>query len=413
MNVHFDIELKNWQKDAMDLFDTYVHDIIVVKSPRQRGKSFLITFYCIKFGLQKRNQMIYFLTVSFKQADKVFNEMKQSIEGGPFIKKIDNGSLTISFTNGSKIQFLSAEQNEERLQGFTANLLIFDETAYVPDDIFFTCLPYTNATKGQVICVSTPRFKTGAFYDLFMDGLDDTINDVHSLDVCNYDTSDMISESRLAYYRKTLPRIKYKMFYDGEFVDGDGEVFQEFGKCIGTPTQKDYNDEVTIGIDWGAATGNDSTVMTAITNNNVVLGIKGFNDIGPTETIDQIIEFSKLFKTKKIIVEKNSIGNVYYDMLKKKAKSLNLNYIIEAFNTTNDSKLNQVENLQVLFENKLIIIPNNEELIKQLSNYERTITKNGKQVFNAAKNGHDDYVMSLMLATWAVKKGNKKTQFLK
>lgn len=413
MNINFEIQLKDWQKDAVEMLDQYKHDMIIIKSPRQRGKSFLLTFYCLKYALENNNSKIFFLSVSFKQCQKVFDAMKEPIENSPIIRKIDNGALSISFINKSTIQFISAEQKEDKLQGFTANLLVIDEAAYIATDIIMTCLPYLNATRGQLLTVSTPRFKTGTFYDLFMDGLDKEIQDVHSLDICNYDTSDMISESRLAYYRKTLPRIKYKMFYDGEFVDGDGEVFQEFGKCIGTPTQKDYNDEVTIGIDWGAATGNDSTVMTAITNNNVVLGIKGFNDIGPTETIDQIIEFSKLFKTKKIIVEKNSIGNVYYDMLKKKAKSLNLNYIIEAFNTTNDSKLNQVENLQVLFENKLIIIPNNEELIKQLSNYERTITKNGKQVFNAAKNGHDDYVMSLMLATWAVKKGNKKTQFLK
>ncbi|MBQ0112017.1 MAG: hypothetical protein KBT03_02700 [Bacteroidales bacterium] len=55
--------------------------------------------------------------------------------------------------------------------------------------------------------------------------MNENIPDVHSLDVCEYDTSDMISETRLAYYRKTLPSMKYKMFYMGEFVDGEGEVF--------------------------------------------------------------------------------------------------------------------------------------------------------------------------------------------
>lgn len=411
MNINFDIELKQWQKDALQMFEKYKHDICVIKSPRQRGKSFLITIYCIKFALENKNAKIYFLTVSFKQASKVFEEMKQSIDNAPFIKKIDNGALSITFTNGAKIQFISAEQSEERLQGFTADLLIVDEHAYIPDDIYFTCLPYTNATGGGVICVSTPRFKQGAFYDIFMDGLDDNVEDVHSLDVCDYDTSDMISESRLAYYRKTLPKIKYQMFYLGEFIDGEGEVFSDFGQCIGTPTEDDYKDEVTIGIDWGAATGNDSTVMTAITKNNVVLGIKGFNDIGSTDAIEQIVKFAEQFNVKKIVVEKNSIGNVYFDLLKKRVKQLGKNWVIEAFTTTNDTKLNQVELLQVLFQNKQIVIPNNDELIKQLSLYERTVSKTGKQVFNAAKGGHDDYCISLMLATWAVRKTRHKTSF--
>lgn len=411
MNINFDIELKEWQKDALCMFDTYTHDICVVKSPRQRGKSFLITFYCIKFALQNKNQQIYFLTVSFKQAQKVFDEMKKVIDGAPFVQKLDNGVLSIRFINGSFIQFLSAEQSEERLQGFSAELLVVDEAAYVPDDIFFTVLPYTNATRGQIICVSTPRFKTGAFYDLFEDGLNESVTDVHTLDVCDYDTSDMISETRLAYYRKTLPKIKYQMFYIGDFVNGDGEVFQDFGQCIGSPTDEDYLAEAYAGIDWGAATGNDSTVITVITKNNVVLGIKGFNDISPVESIQEIIRFLQQFNIKKVLVEKNSIGNVYYSMLKNEAKKSGKLWNIEAFNTTNDSKLNQVEYLQVLFENKQIVIPNIEELTKQLSNYERTVSKTGKQVFNAAKNGHDDYVISLMLASWAAKTNKPKVSF--
>lgn len=412
MNVNFNINLKDWQQDALELFDTYRHDMIIIKSPRQRGKSYLITFYCIKYALENKYSSIFFLSVSFKQCTKVFEEMKKYIEDTPVIQKIDNGALNIRFINGSSIQFISAEQSEERLQGFTADLLIIDECSYIPDDIFFTCLPYTNATHGQVICVSTPRFKTGAFYNLFTDGLNDEVEDVHALDVCEYDTSDMISETRLAYYRKTLPKIKYKMFYLGEFIDGDGEVFQDFGQCIGTPTEEDYNIESCVGIDWGTGTGNDSTVVTVINKNNVVLGICGFNDVSPVDAVGKIIKFLQQFNITKVLVEKNSIGNIYFDLLKKNAKQLGKNWNIEAFNTTNDSKLNQVELLQVLFENKQIVLPNNEELIKQLSNYERVISKTGKQIFNAAKNGHDDYVISLMLAAWAVKKNKKRTTFL-
>lgn len=411
MNIHFNIDLKKWQQSALELFNKFKHDIIVVKSPRQRGKSFLITFYCIKFGLENKRSQIYYLTVSFKQASKVFTEMKTAVDKAPFISKIDNVALTIEFVNGSKIQFLSAEQSEDRLQGYSANLLIVDEHAYIPDDIFYTVLPYTNSTKGQVICVSTPRFKQGAFYELFTDGLDETITDVHSLDVCEFDTSDMISETRLAYYRKTLPKIKYKMFYLGEFVDGDGEVFSDFGQCIGVPTEANYKEEVHIGLDWGSGTGSDSTVMTAITKSNVVLGIKAFNDIGSTDAIEEVIKFAKQFNTKKIVAESNGLGSVYLDLLKKLAKKSLNNCIVESFTTTNNTKLSQVELLQVLFQNKEIVLPNIDELIKQLSNYERTISATGKQVFNAAKGGHDDYVISLMLAAWSVKKNKPKVSF--
>lgn len=412
MQINFDIELKKWQEDAMLMFERYQHDICVIKAKRQVGKSFLITLYCIKYALEHKRASIFFLSVSFKQCSKVMSEMKDAIEGAPFVKRIDNAKMAIEFTNGSAVNFISAEQTEDRLQGFTANLLIVDEHAYIPDNIFFTCLPYCNATKGQVICVSTPRFKDGAFYNLFTDGNNPDIKDVHSLDVCNYDTSDMLSPSRLEYYRKTLPKIKYQMFYMGEFVSADGEVFSDFADCIKTPTAEDFNDPVTIGVDWSAATGNDSTVFTAITENNVVLEVMGFNDKGSTEAIDELVRFADKFNTKKILVEKNSLGEVYHDLLKRKVKSIARLWQIEAFVTTNDSKSKQVDNLQVLFQNKAITIPNNEQLIHQLSSYERTVSKTGKSVYNAPSGQHDDYCISLMLATWAVRKTGKKTIFI-
>lgn len=64
------------------------------------------------------------------------------------------------------------------------------------------------------------------------------------------------------------------------------------------------------------------------------------------------------------------------------------------------------------FQNKEIRIPNNAELIKQLSMYERTLTKTGKQQFNAPTGEHDDYCISLMLALEGVRKRNKKTSFV-
>ncbi|MBQ0112018.1 MAG: terminase family protein [Bacteroidales bacterium] len=86
-------------------------------------------------------------------------ELKTVLKDAPFVVKIDNASLIIKFINGSFIYFISAEQDEDKLQGNSCELLIIDECAYIVDDIIFTVLPYTNVSRGQVICVSTPRFK--------------------------------------------------------------------------------------------------------------------------------------------------------------------------------------------------------------------------------------------------------------
>lgn len=412
IKIKCNTKMFDWQCDCFNQMWSNQDKMQIIKARRQTGKSIMMELYVLKFAVEHKRSIIYYLSVTFKQCSKVFNELRQAVEGAPFIKKINNGTLVIEFTNGSVINFISSEQDEAHLQGNTAHLLIVDEAAFIPDDIFYTVLPYTNATHGQVICCSTPQWKAGFFWDLWCDGLDDEEPEVMTFDFCNYDTKALLSDKRLEYYRKRLPKIKFTQHYLGCFVEASGGVFGEFGKCIGVPTAEDYKREVAIGVDWSTGSGADETVFTAITYDNVVLEIKHFSDKDAVTTIDELLKFSDKFNTRKILVEQNSIGNVFFDMLKNKSKKTGRQTIIEKFNTSNSSKAEIIDNLQVLFQNGQIVLPNEETLINQLSVYERVISKTGKPIYNAPAGLHDDCVMSLCIAAWAVKKNKKKTSFL-
>ena len=51
-----------------------------------------------------------------------------------------------------------------------------------------------------------------------------------------------------------------------------------------------------------------------------------FSDKTPTETVDFIINILQQLPIKKLVVETNSIGNIYLDLLKKKNKSKKYTY---------------------------------------------------------------------------------------
>lgn len=399
-----------WQIDAFNQMWNNQDKMHIIKARRQTGKSIMLELYILKFALEHKRSTIYYLSVTFKQCQKFFNELKNAIENAPFIAKINNGQLVITFTNGSVINFISSEQDEAHLQGNSANLLVVDEAAFIPDDIFYTVLPYTNATRGQVICCSTPQWKAGFFWDLWCDGLNDAEPEVMTFDFCNYNTSALLSDKRLEYYRKRLPVVRFTQHYLGQFVEASGSVFGEFSSCIGKPDVNAHFKKVVIGVDWGTGQGSDDTVFTAITEDNEVLEIKAFSDKDANQTIEELLKFADKFNTTKIVVEQNSIGNVFFDLLKKKAKGKP--YTIAKFLTSNSTKAEIIDNLQVLFQNRQIIIPNFDKLINQLSVYERTISKTGKPVYNAPSGMHDDCVMSLCIAAWSVKKGTKKTSFI-
>jgi len=50
----------------------------------------------------------------------------------------------------------SAEQGVDALQGYTCELLIIDEAAYLNPDVIDAVMPYVNTTKGPIIMFSTP-----------------------------------------------------------------------------------------------------------------------------------------------------------------------------------------------------------------------------------------------------------------
>ena len=54
------------------------------------------------------------------------------------------------------------------MRGFTANFLIVDEAARVPDEVYAAATPMLAATNGALWILSTPRGRKGFFYEEWM-----------------------------------------------------------------------------------------------------------------------------------------------------------------------------------------------------------------------------------------------------
>ena len=133
--------------------------------------------------------------------------------------------------------------------------------------------------------------------------------------------------------------------------------------------------------------------------------IEHFNDKDETQTIDRIVELVGQFRPRKVQVELNSIGRVFYGLLQKRLNKLNMTTLV-GFNTTNDSKNRLVNNFQVAIQNKEVTILNDEKLIYQLNTFESKPTQSGKVTYAATKNGNDDLVLSTLLAYNCISTGS-------
>ena len=137
-------------------------------------------------------------------------------------------------------------------------------------------------------------------------------------------------------YRKALPKDVFQCEYLGEFIDGDGGVFGDFEPLIGgiiTPNLPLY-----MGIDWSTGTNQDETAISIFNSHHQQVGLFHFSDKDATETIEYIVKLIEQYKPVRILVEKNSIGQVFYDLLKREIKNKGIKTSLSAFVTSNTSK---------------------------------------------------------------------------
>lgn len=392
--------LEPWQKDLFDLYSTYPRNKwFVIKAKRQVGKSICLEGLLIAASLKKPGSFSLFVSPVMQQARKVYNDVNRIAYS--IIRSANGSNLELTFINGSVVKFGSAQQADS-LRGFTvknSGLLVVDEAAFCSDDVFYQILvPTTNVFKSDIFIVSTPKFKRGFFYNLWIKGLEEG-GKVISVDWNNYDTSKFLPSETLELYRQEMPRLAFQSEFLAEFIDGEGSVFTDFKRCFGNYTLQTNLDTV-IGVDWGTGTGNDNTVLTVGQLKDGKIGISEqvvFNDKNAKETISEIVKLCNRLKDRgiqniEVVVEKNSIGNVYGQLLiDALPESIQFTY----FNTSNRSKDRIVKQLITCFENDRIVLPNDQKLSTELALYQCTISSTGQPVYNAPSGQHDDRVMSL------------------
>lgn len=397
-------KLYQWQADVFIGVKQHWKDSIhVVKSRRQCGKSILAELIGMYYCIQNKNFRCYIISPTFNQADKMLVEIWKMCKGQPFYFKKNDVKRQIIFRNGAEIRLFSAEQGVDALQGYTCELLIIDEAAYLSEDIIDAVMPYVNTTKGPIIMFSTPRTKSGQFYNYYSMGMSQELNNIYGYDWTKYDVSELLSPAKLELYRKTVDRLKFKTYYLGEFLNNESDFFGDFSQCVKDKPNICF-EQVVFGIDWAGATGGDYTAISIIGMSGQLYDIKYFNDKDPKQTIAEILRLVAQYKPKKVTVETNSIGNIYFGLLRDELKMRNIQLV--GFYTDNNSKDKIISKLQIAFQNNKITIYSDYELMDELQYYELTYSKTGKRVFNAKAGHHDDLIMSLAIAYNSLTAGN-------
>ena len=398
-----------WQKDIINGILKYPHDIHIAKSKRQTGKSITIETVLMFFAINKTNSCNIAISPTLNQGRKMFKEIKKAVSVLPVYESSNASTLEINFTNGSSILFKSAEQDDALRGNTVSGILCIDECAFIKDDIVYQVLPFVDANKAPILITSTPLFKSGVYYDFYMNGVNG-VEGFHSIDICDYDTSALLSPEKLEMYRQSVAPQIFRSDYLGQFIEESSEIFGDLKKlCKGVIHQSKTK---VMGVDWSTggldSGGNPDETALAIMNEFRELEyIEGFSDKDTNQTIDYIISKIVEYNVDKCVVETNSMGRVYIDILKKKIALRGIRCQVVEFTTTNDSKREIIEDLAVHCNNSTISLIDDKKLFLQMMGFVVKKTPSGKITYESgSSNIHDDLVLALAFSLYALKQGN-------
>ena len=381
--------------------------IVSVNSSRQKGKSYMISNLLLYFAINFARTNNYCVSPTLKQSKAIYKVIMDAIGNSGVVKSKNATDLTITLINGSTINFKSAEQRDA-LRGFTADFLCIDEAAFIPDEIFYLILPWTDARKAPILMTSTPFVKGGFFFNYFNYGLE------HSHNTTTINWSDpkykesiekILPPEKLEEYRSVLPLNVFKTEYLGEFLDDDGAVFVGL-KDILCDTAITANDRLYVGLDFSNQGENDYTVISIFNDKGNQVYIKYFNNTSPLGQIVKIVkELEPLADQIDVIsCELNSIGTPYTDLIKEKSQILEDK--VEGFQTSNTSKNAIVLNMQTAIEqHNVTLLPDDKE-IREFGYFTATYNPKTRNVSYAAPQGlNDDTVMATLIAYDAYRQG--------
>ena len=385
---------------------------VVVKSPRQRGKTLMISNILLWYSINIRGTHNYYVSPTLKQCKEIYRAIVSAIYHSGIITRKNSTDFLIELNNGSTIAFKSAEQRDN-LRGYTCNgILCIDEAAFIEDEIYYIIAPWVDYHKAVTLFTSTPWTKSGFFYRFYNMGMEGT-DGVKTIDWTDSkykeEMDTVMPPERLEEYRHIFPKNQFKTEYLGEWLDDEGSVFTDFIKCIKFNELKP-TDKLVVGIDWSNQGGNDDTVMTIMTLEGKEVYVEAMNNLGPLNQMRHIVSFLGKIQNQivEVVSEVNSLGKPYTATLKEKLPHLS----IREFVTSNQSKGEIISNLQVAFEEGTIEILPDEKQNRQLSTYSAVYNPTTKVVtYNAPMGLKDDMVMALAFAWDGVRHKNKRGRY--
>jgi hypothetical protein len=230
-----------WQRQFLLCADRQV----LLNCCRQSGKSTTTAARALHQALFLPRSLVLLLSPTQRQSSELFRKVRDAYDavGRPVPAVSDApGESRLELANGSRV--LGLPGVEATVRGFSrAALLLIDEAAKVPDDLYRAVRPMLAVSRGRLVCLSTPFGQRGFF---FREWCSD--NPWRRFRVTWHDCP-RIAPSFIESERGSMGETWVDQEYNCLFTALEGLVYPDFEACLvdGAPAAG----RAVGGIDWG------------------------------------------------------------------------------------------------------------------------------------------------------------------
>lgn len=420
-------ETYDFQDDCVKQFQE--HRFNIVLKSRQLGLSTVSAAYVVWYAIFKKDKNILIIATKLNTAINFIKKVKTMLDSLPpwlLLTKFEPTKQSIRFTNGSTITAVPTSPDAGRSEALA--LLIVDEAAFIRDfDEIWTSLYPTLSTGGSAIILSTPNGVGGQYYKLWMEA-EAKSNDFNPIRLPwwvhpEHDQEWFDKET------KNLPKRKVAQEFLCDFISSGDTFLQptEFDKLrdmIRPPTLKEgpqsgvwiwRNPEMgrkyVISADVSRGDSADYSTFHVIDYETCEVCCEYMGKIPPDRFADLLDSYGRKYNDALICPEQNTFG--YFTCVKLRdagyPRLYYQNHSGDAFEYRSVDP-DAIPGFSTQTKTRTQILAKLEEIIRngRLKTYSQRLFDqlqafvwNGSKA-QAAKDAHDDLIMSLAIGTWLV-----------
>jgi len=379
---------------------------IIVCSGRQIGKTTITAIKAIHFTVTNPETTALIVSPTLRQSMHMFDKIIDFVMGSPLLKKsvIYKSRTQLKFSNISKIIALPCGPEGKTLRGHTANLIIIDEAAFVPEVVIANVvMPMIAATDGYLWLLSTPWNKDHIFYKCWTNPKWVKFHIPTS-------ANPLVSKEFLEEQRELVGEERFKIEYEAEFIDDQKAFFpmELLRRAVAKSGLNKIHFEPEEGMIIGYDPGGKDSYAAAV---GVKLKAGKFHvlwtwlDKGRsyTDVNVTLAEFCKRFKANRMVVDMTGLGNPIVEHLRE------LGIPVEGITLTDKIKQELLFNVKILLEQGKLILPDDLTLLAHLNCIEYERTRTGGYRFTHRPGTYDDLAYALALALWGAKEAPELT----